>query len=229
MFTAESAGLNAIAARKTINTCHPIACGQFQQQSYLLLDALELQTAGDWQQAGQQLALLHLTEAGKQYGFEIDTYCGTTLQPNRWADSWADFFAKQRIGFQLDLLGRYSQQQRDRIVSAITRTLEPHHPKPALVHGDLWSGNIGFCNGQPVIFDPACYIGDSETDLAMTELFGRFPEAFYQGYNNLNPIDTGYRHRRDIYQLYHLLNHANLFGGNYLNSAEQQLKRILEI
>ncbi|GAA5317008.1 MAG: fructosamine kinase family protein [Candidatus Pelagadaptatus aseana] len=228
MFVAEKNGLNAIAESATIATCNAISWGQHQEQAYLLLAALNIEHHGDWRVAGQQLATMHLAPAGTNYGWHQDSYCGTTLQNNSWADNWAKFFAEQRIGRQLELLQQHSDRQRQQCIDAIARQLETHQPPPSLVHGDLWSGNIGFCNHQPVIFDPACYIGDSETDLAMTELFGRFPDEFYRGYHDTKPIPAQYQQRRDIYQLYHLLNHANLFGGSYLGSASRLLKRIME-
>lgn len=102
-----------------------------------------------------------------------------------------------------------------------------HHPTPSLLHGDLWHGNVGFCEQNPVIYDPACYYGDHEADLAMTELFGSFPEEFYQGYQSVLPISPQYKQRKLVYNFYHILNHANLFGGVYIEQSKALLKRII--
>jgi fructosamine-3-kinase len=106
--------------------------------------------------------------------------------------------------------------------------LSQHQPHPSLVHGDLWSGNAAITvDGEPVILDPATYWGDREVDLAMTELFGGFPAAFYRGYNDVFPLDAGYQKRKTLYNLYHILNHFNLFGGGYASQANRMLQEIL--
>ncbi|GAB3093987.1 fructosamine kinase family protein [Aestuariicella hydrocarbonica] len=235
LFTAELQGLRALAEHhaanpSSIRTCRPLCSGHCQQFSYLLLEGLELQADGNWRQAGRALAELHRARVGDHFGFEDASYCGLSFQPNQWDRDWANFFAVQRIGHQLSLLYKRPLDHPD-IEFYIERTrqyLQHHRPIPALVHGDLWSGNIGFHHDEPVIFDPACYYGDPETDLAMTELFGRLPEPFYQGYQDIAPIHQDYPRRRPLYQLYHLLNHANLFGGSYRQQAEQQLKSLLD-
>ncbi|MFT6860059.1 MAG: fructosamine-3-kinase, partial [Thalassolituus oleivorans] len=117
---------------------------------------------------------------------------------------------------------------RERILARCQTRLLGHQPEASLLHGDLWSGNIAFRpdveSSRPVVFDPACYYGDAETDLAMTELFGRFPEAFYKGYQSVRSIDDGYAMRRPVYQLYHVLNHAVLFGNHYMDQAREIIK-----
>ncbi|NIB41828.1 fructosamine kinase family protein [Pseudomaricurvus alkylphenolicus] len=228
-FQAEAHGLQAIADSGTIGTCAPLCCGHFKNHSYLILEGLQLERQGEWYQAGQQLAAMHKRPAGRRYGFDQPSYCGTTYQPNDWHDNWAEFFAEQRIGHQLTLLNCHQKNHPDiqAIIDSVRHRLHDHQPTPALVHGDLWSGNIGFHNQQPVIFDPATYVGDPETDLAMSELFGAFPKPFYQGYDSVLPIDPDYPRRRPLYQLYHLINHANLFGGHYLEQVRQQLRQLM--
>ncbi|MGH1372629.1 MAG: fructosamine kinase family protein [Cellvibrionaceae bacterium] len=229
LFTSEAHALNAILATQTLRTCRPLCTGQNQGFSYLLLEGFQLESDGDWRAAGEQLAQMHLASAPDYYGFDHPSYCGKTYQPGDSSHCWADFFAQHRIGHQLALLRgkKHSDPEVQTAQEVIRHQLAHHNPAPALVHGDLWRGNMGFHRGQPVVFDPACYYGDPETDLAMTELFGRLPEDFYRGYDAYRPIDQGYDQRRSIYQLYHLLNHANLMGGQYRQQAEQALKQLI--
>ena len=225
-FIAELKGLEAIAATETLRCPVPLAHGVWRGFSYLLLEFLPMQHQGDWSSAGKRLAQLHKRDAGTNYGFDIDTYCGPSLQPNDWQHNWADFFVKQRIRPQLLQLARHCPLEIDRHCGNVNIILNQHQPQPALLHGDLWSGNISFCHSSAVVYDPAVYIGDRETDLAMTQLFGNFPEAFYMGYNQHYAIDENYVQRRPVYQLYHLLNHANLFGNSYYQQVEHCLTAI---
>jgi fructosamine-3-kinase len=136
----------------------------------------------------------------------------------------------QRIGFQLRLANRRGGHfpRQEQLLRAIPDLLANHHPQPALVHGDLWSGNAAIsAAGEPVIFDPATYYGDREVDVAMTELFGGFPPEFYRGYNQAFPLDGGYKRRKTLYNLYHILNHYNLFGGSYEYQANQMIEQLL--
>jgi fructosamine-3-kinase len=162
------------------------------------------------------------------YGWQEDNFVGLTLQSNLWQKKWSCFFAEQRIGFMLQLLSEkgYISDNIDDVVEVIKSLLSGHNPTASMLHGDLWQGNTGFHNNQPVLYDPALYFGDRETDLAMTELFNRFPESFYQGYEDVWPLETDYQYRKPIYQLYHVLNHALLFGGHYLDSAKFTLKNL---
>lgn len=236
-FTAEAKGLEAIAKTGTVRCPAPLLWGSWRDYSYLLLEFVTLQRQGSWHDAGQQLAQLHRSTAVNEpdsgtapdsnvYGFEIDTYCGTSLQTNHWNSNWADFFVEQRIRPQMNQLGRHSPDLIERHCNGMSSLLRQHQPRPALLHGDLWSGNIGFCNSGPMIYDPASYIGDRETDLAMSQLFGGFPKEFYSSYQQHYPIAPDYQRRRPIYQLYHLLNHANLFGSHYYEQVDNCLLTI---
>lgn len=143
--------------------------------------------------------------------------------------NWADFFAEKRIGYQLKLANRRGGNfpNSQEIMEKVRESLSHHNPLPSLVHGDLWSGNAGFTDkGEATIFDPACYYGDREVDIAMTELFGGFPSSFYDGYNKQWNLDKGYNHRKNIYNLYHILNHFNLFGGGYESQAKRMIQQI---
>ena len=149
---------------------------------------------------------------------------------NPWTEDWAEFFAEHRIGFQLRLAARKGMRftGADELVETIPQLLAGHTPIASIVHGDLWGGNASVtAEGEPVIFDPATYYGDREVDIAMTELFGGFPAAFYQGYNQEWPLDDGYDRRKTLYNLYHIINHYNLFGGGYGSQAQSMIRTLL--
>jgi len=140
---------------------------------------------------------------------------------------------RQRLGFQLELATRNGLNADlidagYRLAEDLTKFFASYHPRPSLLHGDLWSGNQGAdVEGNPVIYDPACYFGDHEADLAMMELFGHPGEGFFASYNEHFPIDPGYAQRRELYNLYHILNHANLFGGGYARQAQRMIEGLL--
>lgn len=232
MFVAEAAGLDAIAATNTLRIPQPITHGIAGEQSYLVLEYLELSSRGDAKLLGEQLAALHRCSA-KQFGFQQDNFIGTTPQPNGWKDNWIDFWREQRLGFQLRLAAKngYDGQLHtlgEKLLDALPSFFDGYTPQPSLLHGDLWNGNHAFtADNSPVIFDPAVYYGDRECDLAMTELFGGYPANFYAAYRATWPPHAGYATRRDLYNLYHILNHANLFGGGYVRQAEQMIQRLL--
>ena len=236
MFVAEAGGLNEIAATQTIHVPHPIAHGVAGKQSYLVLEHLELSSRGNAHLLGEQLAALHRCTSAN-FGFAQDNFIGTTPQPNAWPKNgkadWINFWRDQRLGFQLRLAaqnGYGGQLQRlgEKLSDALPAFFVAYTPQTSLLHGDLWSGNHAFlADGMPTIFDPATYYGDRECDLAMTELFGGYPAEFYVAYRAAYPLDSGYASRRDLYNLYHILNHANLFGGGYAKQAEQMIQRLL--
>ena len=231
MFAAEVAGLGAIAATNTIRVPRPVAHGIADTQSYLVLEYLELSSRGDAGLLGEQLAALHRCTA-KQFGFAQANFIGTTPQRNTWTDDWITFWRERRLGFQLQLAAEngYGQLQRlgEKLLDMLPAFFEGYTPHPSLLHGDLWGGNHAYLkNGTPTIFDPAAYYGDRECDLAMTELFGGYPADFYAAYRAVWPLDAGYATRRDLYNLYHILNHANLFGGGYVRQAEQMMRALL--
>ncbi len=226
-FASEAVGLRYLSHSNSIRIPRYICHGVAANKSYLVLEHITL-SQGDtdsWRELGQQLAQLHQTEQNSQYGLEKDNYIGQTPQDNHWQSRWGQFFAEQRIGNMLERLATKGIRfvDIDTAIDSIKVTLKEHAPEPCLVHGDLWAGNVGFNKKHPVIYDPAPYFGDRETDIAMTELFSRFPDAFYQGYNQQWPLDKGYAARKPLYQLYHVLNHALMFGGSYLNLAKTGL------
>ncbi len=186
--------------------------------------------------SGQVAGYLHggrSGDAATQFGFPCDNFIGTTPQPNAWTDDWITFWRDQRLGFQLQLAaknGHGGQLQRlgEKLLDVLPAFFDGYTPQPSLLHGDLWGGNHAYLtDGTPTIFDPAAYYGDRECDLAMTELFGGYPADFYAAYRAAWPLDAGYAGRRDLYNLYHILNHANLFGGGYVRQAEQMMRVLL--
>jgi protein-ribulosamine 3-kinase len=231
MFEAEADGLNEIAATGTITVPGPVCTGIDGQRSFLVLDYLALDGRGDPAELGRQLAAMHRTTQPK-FGWWRDNTIGATPQTNAQADDWPDFLRDRRLGFQLDLAERNGAPQRlirqgERLLADLAVFFKGYEPVPALLHGDLWGGNYGYADGEPVLFDPAVYYGDREADLAMTELFGGFPSAFYEAYRAAWPVDPGYEVRKSLYNLYHILNHFNLFGGGYAGQAEHMVGRLL--
>ncbi|AFY76208.1 MAG: fructosamine kinase family protein [Hydrococcus sp. C42_A2020_068] len=232
MFEAEALGLKQMLATQTIRVPVPICWGVIDRSSYLVMEWLEFgsPTTRAWEQMGRKLAAMHQAGGSAKFGWERNNTIGSTPQINTWTENWADFFAEHRIGYQLQLAKRRGGGFPDyfQVVEVVRDHLADRTPKPSLVHGDLWSGNAAVTNaGEPVILDPATYYGDREVDIAMTELFGGFPAAFYRGYNEVFPLEEGYQQRKTLYNLYHILNHFNLFGGGYGSQANRMLQQIL--
>ena len=229
-FETEAQGLQHLNNTRLFKVPDVICTGLVSGHSFLVLEHIAMTKGNEqgWFKFGQALAELHKVNTQKMYGWQEDNFIGLTLQPNLWQKKWSYFFAEQRIGFMLQLLSEKGHilANIDNVVESVKNLLKGHNPTPSMLHGDLWQGNAGFYKNQSVLYDPAFYFGDRETDLAMTELFGRFPEHFYQGYADMWPIDVDYQYRKPIYQLYHVLNHALLFGGHYLDSAKITLKNL---
>lgn len=237
MFAAEAAGLDEIIASHSVHAPKPVCWGHTDSQSYLVMEALKLgapvNTGTDASALlGQQLAQMHQKSA-PAFGWTMDNTIGSTAQPNTSNADWQDFYAHTRLGFQLQLAknkgcGQALIHKGERLIENISAFFTGYSLVPSLLHGDLWSGNYAIMtSGLPVIFDPAVYYGDREADLAMTELFGGFNQNFYQAYNEAWPLDAGYPARKTLYNLYHILNHYNLFGGGYGNQAENMLDQLL--
>jgi protein-ribulosamine 3-kinase len=232
MFAAEADGLRALA-QGLLRVPQVMCCGETVEQSFLVLEWLALQagTPRDFAKLGEQLARLHAL-AGPQHGWVRDNYIGSTPQVNAADDSWPRFFGAARLAPQLAIARKNGHTELcakgEGMLEALPRLFGAHAPQPSLLHGDLWAGNAAFlAGGTPVVFDPAAYYGDREADLAMTELFGGFPEDFYAAYRAHLPLDPGYRVRKTLYNLYHVINHANLFGGGYAAQAESMMDRLL--
>ncbi len=230
MFAAEAEGLRELAAAEAFRVPAVIAHGVCAGRSFLVLEYLELSARGDERLLGRQLAGLHRKQWA-QYGWWRDNTIGSTPQINTPEDDWITFWREHRLGFQLRLAVRNGHGgawvgRGERLLDGLP-ALIGHRPPASLLHGDLWSGNYAFTpSGEGVIFDPAVYYGDREADLAMTELFGGFGADFYAAYRDHYPLDDGYRVRKTLYNLYHILNHLNLFGG-YRGQAERMIGQLL--
>jgi len=232
-FQTEAYSLKQLNAQANIASPTVTAMGTSLDKSFLVLDYINFDKAKPmlWHQLGQQLAQMHYETGHGQFGWQHDNYIGQTLQPNHWSSNWGTFFSEQRIGWQLQLLSERAIffGNIEHITQVCHDILLHHAVTPCLVHGDLWQGNTGFCQEQAMIFDPACYYGDREVDIAMTELFGHFPVDFYHGYQAEYPLDEGYSQRKLVYNFYHILNHANIFGGIYIDQAKAILSRIMSL
>jgi fructosamine-3-kinase len=230
MFHSEAEGLNHLRVTGLLKIPRVICLGTVGRHSFIVLEYFNL-TPGDnqtWFAFGQQLAKQHREHTQNMYGWQSDNYIGATIQVNQWHKNWNFFFAEQRIGYLLQLLAEkgFKLAKIDAVIESVKQLLAGHNPVSSMLHGDLWQGNVGFHNLNPVVFDPALYYGDRETDLAMSELFSRFPNPFYDGYQAIWPLETQYQYRKPVYQLYHLLNHALIFGGHYVESAKVLLKNM---
>lgn len=233
-FLAETRGLKLLAqAENGPRIPKPIAVQPGSTPTFLLLEYIESSTEDKnfAERLARSLAQLH--RMGQDYfGLDHDNYIGSTPQKNTLEKDGIKFFREQRIDFQRQLARRSGllpvaiDKKLDLLCDDLGNFLNISGEKPALLHGDLWSGNyFPDSEGRPCIFDPAVYYGLREADLAMTELFGRLPQRFYDAYHESFPMNSGYAERKDLYNLYHLLNHLNLFGSSYLASVEQVVKR----
>jgi protein-ribulosamine 3-kinase len=228
-FEAEALALGEIAATRTLRVPGVLAHGAAEGAGYLLLEWIDLVESGDWTAAGRQLAALHACVQAS-HGWWRENTIGASPQSNAPSANWAEFYRERRLRPQFQLarangLSRLAALE-DRACRTSDALLVRHAPAPSLLHGDLWRGNFAFDrSGAPVVFDPATYRGDAETDLAMTRLFGGFPERFYRAYAEAKPSATGEAERLPLYQLYHVLNHANLFGGGYVAQAIALIER----
>lgn len=225
MFLAEAEGLKELALADAVRVPQVLGCVRSKNECLLALEWIDFELPGQDTAAklGEQLARQH-RYTKDQFGWHRDNTIGSTPQKNSWHDDWVEFFRDQRLGFQLELAARNGfkgelQQEGDRLLSNISQFFNHYWPEASLLHGDLWGGNWASANGEPIIFDPAVYYGDRESDLAMSKLFGGFPHDFYSAYENAWPLATGSAQRIELYQLYHVLNHLNLFGGSYLGRA----------
>ena len=232
MLVAEVAGLNALAEAEALRI--PSGANVAPGAPVLVMEWIEpgRKPRDFGTRLGNGLANLHQATAQATYGFSTNNWIGATPQPNPVADDWVDFWREQRLEHQLRLASTNGYQGRLQTLGRqLAERLEEWIGEPAetacLLHGDLWSGNV-LCDtqGDPVLIDPAVYYGRREADIAMTFVFGGFDQSFYDAYNKTYPLASGWRQRMAVYELYHLLNHLNLFGGSYLNSCMAKLEQL---
>lgn len=234
MFAAEAQGLQALSAAAAVPTPTFITRGQNATRAFLVLEYLDLAPLDPSAGAALAAALAQLHRiTGESYGWAEDNFIGLTSQENTTHPSWPHFFGEYRLRpqlqrAQLNGLDRALVAKGYGIIERIGGLFIDYRPAPSLLHGDLWSGNAArIRGGGPVIFDPACYYGDRETDIAMAELFGGFPISFYATYRTTWPLDSGYEARKPLYNLYHVLNHFNLFGNAYLGQVQRMIEGLL--
>ena len=234
MFAAEAAGLDEIGRTGAVRVPRPVCHGACPAASWIVLEHLELKPAAARavRALGANLARMHRV-THERYGWSRNNTIGATPQVNTPADDWLAFWRERRLGFQLGLAASNGHGGRliasgERLMEKLPAFFKGYRPAPSLLHGDLWSGNAAMsAGGEPVVYDPAVYYGDREADLAMTELFGGFSPAFYDAYRAEYPLDPGYATRKTLYNLYHVLNHLNLFGGGYGAQAERMIEQLL--
>lgn len=234
MFECEAAGLRELERANAIRIPEVIGVGTASSQSFLVLELIDsAEPKPEFsREMGTQLAILHQTR-NEKFGFQESNFLGSSNQPNDWNESWPEFWAQCRLGFQLKLArdqgngDRELQQLGDRLLGKLeSRLRSTEQESPALLHGDLWSGNyISGTAGEPVFVDPAVYFGSREAEFGMTTLFGGFDADFYDAYNEVSPLAEGSTDRIAIYRIYHLLNHLNLFGNSYLSGCLEILKK----
>jgi protein-ribulosamine 3-kinase len=233
-FEAEVAGLAELQAAHAVRVPRVMAVGYTEGAAFLALEWISAgaRTPDCERRLGEGLAALHAV-SGPRFGWTRDNTIGRTPQANSWADDWIEFFRERRLRPQLAraVAGGYADlldAPGHRLLESLHLLLAGHRPAPSLLHGDLWGGNwLASEDIEPIVFDVAVYYGDRETDLAMTRLFGGFGDAFYRGYEGVTPAAAGEAERRDLYNLYHVLNHANLFGAGYARQARESIDRLL--
>lgn len=248
LLQAEADGLAALsaAAPLELRVPQPLACARVGRQAVLVLSWLDLAGGGaaavGWSALGRGLARLHrhslsarcgVGDDPGRFGWARDNAIGSAPQANGWLDDWAQFLVERRLAPQLrqleNQLGPDAFLRGELLLERVPGWLAGHRPEPCLVHGDLWSGNAGVLNdGRGALFDPAVHRADREVDLAMARLFGGFPETFFKAYGDEWPLAKGHGHRLPLYNLYHLMNHASLFGGGYIGQAQRRINDLLE-
>lgn len=240
MFAAEAAGLEALESAKAVRIPQVLGKGTTKDNAWLALEWIQSGSTANARSTsrgadrllGEQLARQHRATP-TSFGWHRNNTIGSTPQQNDWSPSWVNFLREKRLRYQLNLAadnGYGSQLQRrgETLLSSIDLFFSTYRPKPSLLHGDLWGGNrLTDDQGNPVIFDPAVYYGDREADVAMTRLFGGFSGDFYAAYEAAWPLDAGAKVRTDLYNLYHVLNHLNLFGEGYRSQALSMIDNLL--
>lgn len=232
MFAAEAEGLQEIQNSNSIRAPNPVCYGQTDDFSYLVLEYISMRGGINQYATGEQLARMH-QKTHSLFGWGQENTIGSTPQINTQLADWPSFWKEQRLLFQLKLAHKKGYSDSDyetgmKLAENLKAFFSNYQPVPSLLHGDLWGGNCSTdLDNNPVIFDPALYYGDREADIAMTELFGGFDQKFYSAYNAAYPLDPGYKTRKTLYNLYHILNHYNLFGGGYASQAAAMSRQLL--
>ena len=232
MFQAERSGLKTLRETKNIGIPKVLLCEPLEEGALLIMEFVETKTptSSDFERLGHQLAMLHKASEAKKFGYAQDNFIGSLPQSNRQNINWVDFYVSERLLPQLRLAQDSGKLLSSEIPSETSLSKACHslfpEVQPALLHGDLWGGNFLIASdGRPYLIDPAVYFGHHEVDLAMTRLFGGFDEGFYRAYHEVIPLEPDHQQRQDIYQLYYILVHLNLFGQSYKSSASHILDK----
>ncbi|KAK9832886.1 hypothetical protein WJX74_000787 [Apatococcus lobatus] len=240
MFKGEALGLNAMYDTNTLRIPKIYHYGALSELpgggnrgSFIIMEHLNFGSGrASSKEFGRQLARMHAAKPSDEnaakglFGFHVDNTIGGNPQPNGWMDNWVDFFRERRLGYQLSLsTDSKLKQMGQKLMKHLDKFFEGVEVKPCVLHGDLWSGNISSVDGQPAIFDPAVYYGHSEAEFGMSWCAG-FSQDFYAGYHEVMPKAPGFEARKQIYSLYHYLNHNNLFGGSYYYQCESTLSAL---
>lgn len=233
-FVGEAAGLRALAEPGVLRVPRWATSGvdASGDRAFIVMEMIDHQSGGDdpWRRLGRLLAEHHRATVGTRFGFTVDNHCGATPQPNPWTRDSVAFWRDHRLGHQLDLARRNGiadptlLEAAEGLLARLDSLLDPD-AVPCLIHGDLWSGNV-IVDATPAVIDPAAYYGDREAELAMCQLFGGFPPAFWNAYAEVWPLPREAEERRPIFTLYHLLNHLNLFGIGYRDSCMAILRSV---
>jgi protein-ribulosamine 3-kinase len=232
MFEAEAEALVEISNSNTVKVPEAVCYGDDGKSCFLVLEYMDLKGCCNMQQFGQQFAAMHKV-THKQFGWHRNNTIGSTPQINSYHEDWVDFWRENRLGYQLDLAARNGyggelQSLGEKLMADFHVLFSTYTPNVSMLHGDLWGGNLSaLSDGAAVIYDPAFYYGDRESDLAMTQLFGGFDSNFYSSYNEAWPLDSGYSVRKEFYNIYHIINHLNIFGGGYHGQAINMIEQIL--
>lgn len=230
LFAAEAAGLEALRATSSLTIPKVIA----YEEQFLVLEFMKpAPRTGRFDEVlGSGLARLHSKTHARGFGFDISTYCGTTLQRNPWTPNWIDFYRDQRLSplvkhlVDAGAFDRSAHKMSEALLSKLHERLASPEEPSALIHGDLWSGNLHTtAGGQPVLIDPAAYYGHREAEIGMMTLFGGFGPKVFDAYEAARPLAPGWRARNPLYELYHVMNHAHLFGGSYVTAALGTIRR----
>ena len=224
--------MKTLAAAKAIRVPKVYLTGVTGRFSWIAMEYVEFEgsTRAGHSALGAQLARQHRV-TNDRFGFECDNTIGSTPQPNDYHESWVEFWRDRRLGFQFALAARAGAPFKgaDQLLAALPEFFDNYTPEPSLLHGDLWSGNVAFSSGnQPIVFDPAVYYGDREAEFGIITMFGGFDPAFFEAYEDAYPFEPGSEKRRDLYLLYHQLNHFNLFGSSYREGVRSTIGRLLK-
>ncbi len=235
MFEAEADGLRELKFANALRVPEILDCGVRNGEAFLALERFTFDRADATIESllGERLAVLH-RHVERRFGWFRDNTIGLTPQINTWCDDWIEFFRRHRLEYQLMLArkngyGADLDESGEELCRLLPELFTDYEPLASLLHGDLWAGNWGSVGGEPVIFDPAVYYGDRESDIAMTMQFGGFGKPFYEAYEKSWPMAPGHEQRLKLYRLYHVLNHLNLFGRSYLEQAQGLLRELTQV